>query len=59
MSQRLTAAVILKRKKQQTVAVIVLKKSDAIYDDVAKEISKSNHILHYKIPCKIPHRIFD
>jgi len=41
---RLTAAVILKKKKQQTVSVNVLKKSDAIYYDIAKEISKSNHI---------------
>jgi len=39
-------------KKQQTVAVIVLKKSDAIYDDVAKEISKSNHIFALKFPAK-------
>jgi hypothetical protein len=26
--------------------------TDAIYDDIANEISKSNHNLHYKIPCK-------
>jgi len=37
---------------------LLFENTDAIYDDVAKEISKSNQFLHYKIPCKIPHRIF-
>jgi len=48
MSQRLTAAVILKkREKTANGCSYCFEKSDAIYDDVAKEISK------------IPHRIFD
>ena len=44
MSQVNRCSYLEEGKKQQTVAVITLKKSDAIYDDVAKEISKSNHI---------------
>ena len=43
--------------KNKTFAVSC--KTSAIYDDVANEISRSNHISHYKIQGKILHRIID